>query len=199
MQLHRIHFKSWAISMALAVFSMLSATLAHAADGCKFLLCIAGPWSSISQCVPTVHDVFRDLARGRPFPTCGIGGANTTAHNDWLDASPCPSMYRQCNYRSGSYSGCIYPGRISVYVNGGLWSQVYWDMSANTSTSYSAAAQPGLTLQAGSAPLNEHFLTDLTGWNSGQVPQCQSGGGTAIFDAFGAFQRCDFPNSGGGG
>ena len=63
MQLHRIHVKSWAISMALAVFSMLSATSVHAADGCKFLLCIAGPWSSISQCVPTVHDVFRDLAR----------------------------------------------------------------------------------------------------------------------------------------
>ena len=108
-------------------------------------------------------------------------------------------MYRQCNYRSGSYSGCIYPSRISVYVNGGLWSQVYWDMSANTSTTYSAAAHSGLTLLAGSAPLNEHFLTDLTGWNSGQVPQCQSGDGTAIFDAFGAFQRCDFPNSGGGG
>ena len=90
MQLHRIHVKSWAISMALAVFSMLSATLAHAADGCKFLLCIAGPWSSISQCVPTVHDVFRDLAReaGRFQP-----GA-------WVAQTPLPTMTGLTRHRA---------------------------------------------------------------------------------------------------
>lgn len=199
MKSHRIKIKSWTSSLALAILSMFSATSAHAADGCKFLLCIAGPWSSIAACVPTVHEVLHDLARGRPFPTCGMSGANNSAHNTWVDEASCPSMYRQYSSMSGGYSGCAFPARISVYINGGLWSQVYWDMSANTSTWYSAAARSGLTQPSGSAPLDDRFLNDLRGWNSVQVAQCQAGSGTVVFDVFGAFQQCNYPGWGGGG
>ena len=198
MNAHRIRVKSWVTSTMLAMLSMFSAASAHAADGCKFLLCIAGPWSSIAACQSTVHEVFRDLARGRPFPTCGMTGAGNTASNTWVDEGSCPGMYRQHDSASGGYSGCTYPARISVYINGGMWSQVYWDMSANTSTWYSPAARSGLTPQAGSAPLDDRFQNDLMGWNSVQVAPCRSGSGTVVFDAFGAFQQCSYPWSGGG-
>lgn len=195
----RINVTSWVISMTLPLLSMFSTTSAHAADGCKFLLCIAGPWASISQCVPTVHEVFRDLARGRPFPTCSMSGAGNVANNSWNDEASCPSTYRQYNAESGNYSGCTYPARISVYINGGLWSQVYWDMSANTATWYSDKARTSLTQQSGSAPLDDRFLNDLNGWNSLQVTQCLTDSGTVVFDVFGALQRCIYPDWGGGG
>jgi hypothetical protein len=199
MESSKINVRSWFITMALAMLSMFSTTSAHAADGCRFLLCIAGPWSSIAECRPTVYEVFHDLARGRPFPTCDMSGSGNGANNIWTSEASCPSMYRQYNPESGAYAGCTYPGRIAVYINGGLWSQVYWNMSGNTSTWYSDAARSGLTQQPESTPLDDTFLRDLTGWNSGQVSRCQSGGGTAAFDAFGALQRCTYPDSAGGG
>lgn len=195
----RFKVKSWFIGMALAMLSMFSTTSAHAADGCKFLLCIAGPWASISQCVPTVREVFRDLARGRPFPTCSMSGAGNSANNTWVDRAACPSMYRQYDSESGSYVGCSYPGRISVYVNGGLWSQVFWNMGGDTSTVYSDTARTSLTQQPGSLPLDDLFLNDLNGWNSARVSQCRSAGGTVEFDLFGAFTRCNYPDWSGGG
>lgn len=198
MKSHWIKVNSGVSSMALASLSMFSTSAAHAADGCKFLLCIAGPWSSIAECRATVHEVFRDLAHGRPFPSCGMSGANNTAHNTWVDEASCPSMYRQYGAVSGGYSSCAYPARISVYINGGLWSQVYWNMSANTSTWYSAAARSGLTQQAGSTPLDDRFLNDLRGWNSVHGAACQAGGGAVVVDGFGAFQQCHYPVWGGG-
>lgn len=43
-----------------------------AADGCKALLCFANPNGpmAVSECVPTVKEVLRDMAKGDPFPTC---------------------------------------------------------------------------------------------------------------------------------
>lgn len=198
MKSHKINVRSCVISMALASLSMFSTTSAHAADGCKFLLCIAGPWSSIAECRPTVYEVFHDLSRGRPFPTCDMSGPGNSANNVWTDAASCPSMYRLYDPDSGAYAGCTYPGRIAVYVNGGLWSQVYWDMSANTATWYSEAARSSLT-QPGVAPLDDSFLSDLMNWNSSRVNQCRSVDGTAVFDGFGAFERCNYRDWGGGG
>ena len=196
MKSQNIKAKSWVISMALAMFSMFSSTAANAADGCKFLLCIAGPWSSISQCVPTVHAVFHDLARGRPFPTCSMAGAGNSANNTWVGESSCPSMYRR--YGENGYEGCSYPGLISVSVNGAPWSQVFWNTGGSTSTLYSNTATTAMTQQTGSAPIDDHFVTDLNRWNT-QVTQCQGSGGTVEFDSFGAFQRCYLPESNGGG
>lgn len=65
MKSSRFKVKSWFASMAIASVTMFASTSAHAVDGCKFLLCIAGPWTSIPACVSTVKQVFRDLARGR--------------------------------------------------------------------------------------------------------------------------------------
>ena len=45
---------------------------ASAADGCKALLCFANPNGpmAVAECVSTVREVIRDMAKGRPFPTC---------------------------------------------------------------------------------------------------------------------------------
>jgi hypothetical protein len=196
MEPRKTKVRSRVISVALATLSMFSTTTAHAADGCKFLLCIAGPWSRIAECRPTVYEVFHDLARGRPFPTCDMSGPGNSANNIWTDANTCPSMYRQYNPESGAYASCTYPGRISVSINGALWSQVYWNTSGTTSTWYSDSARSSLA--QGVAPLDDIFLRDLTSWNSAQVNQCTSGGGTAAFDGFGAFERCNYPDWGGG-
>jgi hypothetical protein len=190
--------RSRGIALTLAMMAMFSPHAAQAADGCKFLLCVAGPWASISQCVPTVHKVLRDLALGRSFPVCDMSGAGNSANNAWLDEASCPGMYHQYNDESGAYMACTYPARISVYVNGELWSQVYWDMSANTSTWYSETARAKLE-QPDGPPLDDRYLNDLTNWNTPRVSQCISSGGTVVFDAFGAFQQCNAPDGGGGG
>lgn len=185
------------LSAALAALGAFSAAPAYAVDGCKLLLCLAGPWGSISECRGTVLQAFRDMARGRPFPTCAMSGAGNSAGNNWADQSTCPAMYRQYDSDSGAYSGCTYPGRITVNINGALWSQVYWDYSGNTSTWYSDAARTQLT-QPNAAPLDDTFNSDLTRWNS-QISQCTSGGGTPVIGQYGAFERCNYPDYGGGG
>ena len=118
MQAHRIKGRWWFISMALALLSMFSITPTQAADGCRFLLCIAGPWSSIAECRPTVYEVFHDLSRGRPFPSCDMSGPGNIANNMWTNEASCPSMYRQYTPESGAYAGCTYPARSKLGKNG---------------------------------------------------------------------------------
>lgn len=179
-----------------AVVLTASASVASAADGCKFLLCIAGPWTTIPECRPTVYEVFRDLAKGKAFPSCAMSGAGNSAGNTWMSESTCPPMYRRYNDYSSFYEGCTYSGRISVYINGGLWSQVYWDTS-KTSTWYSEAAKASLS-QPGTAPLDNTFENDVAAWNSVEVNKCKATGGSAVFDEFGAYSSCK-PADGGWG
>ena len=83
-----------------AAFSLLAALAgftvpAHAVDGCKVLLCLAAPsWRSIPECVPTINQLHRDLARGKPFPACSMAGAGNSANNAWASApTNCPPQY----------------------------------------------------------------------------------------------------------
>jgi len=106
-------------------------------------------------------------------------------------------MYRQYGGESREYTGFTYPGRITVNINGALWSQVYWDFSGNTTTWYSDTARALLT-QPNAAPLDDTFYTDLMRWNS-QIMQCTSAGGTPVIGEYGAFERCNYPEYSGGG
>ena len=59
---------------------------AAAVDGCTVLLCLAAPsWGAIPQCVPPIRELFRDLARGRVFPTCGMSGPGNSAAHQWAN------------------------------------------------------------------------------------------------------------------
>src|SRR5690349_12084032 len=73
---------------------------ARAVDGCLVLLCFAAPsWGAIAQCVAPITQVLRDLARGKPFPTCGMAGAGNSAGNAWSSAPTfCPLQYTRVSY-----------------------------------------------------------------------------------------------------
>lgn len=182
-------------SVSIGVVGMLSLSSAHAVDGCKFLLCIAGPWTSIDACRPTVYEVFHDLARGRPFPTCAMsGGPSNSASNMWASEATCPIMYREYDSDRGYYIGCRYPGQISVQVNGQWWSTVYWNSSGQTSTHWSDAALDKLS-QPDVAPIDKDtFKNDVESWNLYRVSQCTSNSGTPVYNAYGAFENCNYPN-----
>jgi hypothetical protein len=72
--------------------AILLTSQAQASDyGCRVLLCLANPAgpTAIAQCVPPITQLWRDLARLRPFPTCdearpAIAVQNTTYYD------PCP-------------------------------------------------------------------------------------------------------------
>src|SRR5687768_18553801 len=55
---------------------LIASAAASAVDGCQVLLCLAGNWRSIQQCVPPVIQVLKDLARGKAFPKCDLGGSS---------------------------------------------------------------------------------------------------------------------------
>jgi hypothetical protein len=67
----------------------------HASDyGCKVLLCLANPNGpmAVSECVPPISQLYRDLARGRSFPTCDLAqGPNGISY-----ARPGYSYYNRC-------------------------------------------------------------------------------------------------------
>lgn len=49
--------------------------------GCKVLLCLANPASNggpkgIAECVPSINKLYRDLRKGRPFPSCDLADGN---------------------------------------------------------------------------------------------------------------------------
>ena len=93
---------------------------ARAVDGCVILLCLAGSWSSIPQCVGPVRQLFRDLARGKPFPTCamarGPGGSRALAER--ATEQNCPRQYSSWGGESGAMFSCAFRGVIRVEVAG---------------------------------------------------------------------------------
>ena len=129
----------------VAMFGM--PTLAHAVDGCTVLLCFAAPnWRSIPQCVPPIQQVLRDLARGKPFPTCAMAGAGNSANHAWASAPGyCPPQYtRVSDGESGPIYSCDYTGAVSVSINGAPFARTWWSMAGDTVTEFSPAAKSQL-------------------------------------------------------
>ena len=146
--------KAWQCAMAsraLVGFVVLLASLvspsARAADGCLVLLCLTAPsWSNISQCVDPVRSVLRDLARGRPFPSCDTSGDGNLASNQMAVAPAfCPPQYAHEDDReSGPIYSCDYTGAIDVRIDGALWSRTWWNPDGDSVTDFSAAAKAQL-------------------------------------------------------
>lgn len=140
---------SRAVSRAAAVASVfcslaLTAPPAAAVDGCLALLCFAAPnWRGIQQCVPPVIQVLRDLARGKPFPSCNMSGAGNSAANTWSSApSFCPPQYtRAYDTESSTVYTCDYAGAISVSIDGVLFTRTWWNMGGDSVTEYTPAAK----------------------------------------------------------
>jgi hypothetical protein len=120
---------------------------ARAVDGCQVLLCLAAPsWRSIPQCVPTIHQLHRDLARGRPFPTCSMAGAGNSASNTSASApANCPPQYtRVVEGESGPIYSCDYYGVVTVSTNGAPFTRTWWSMGSDTVTEFTPTAKTQL-------------------------------------------------------
>ena len=78
--------------LCLSALTFGTWTWANASDyGCKVLLCLANPAgpTAIGQCVPPITQLWRDLTRFRPFPTCDEARpAQAVQNTTWYD--PCP-------------------------------------------------------------------------------------------------------------
>lgn len=137
----------WPASFAFSVMLLLTSPVALAVDGCLVLLCFAAPsWRAIPQCVPPIREVLRDLARGRPFPTCAMAGAGNGARHSWASApGHCPPQYtRLMESESGSYPVCDFNGAVSVTINGAAFARTWWSMAGDTVTEFSTGAKAQL-------------------------------------------------------
>ncbi len=137
---------------------------AHAVDGCKLLLCMAGNWQNIGQCTPTVRQALRDVARGRAWPTCSMGG-NSASGNQYVGAEQCPEQYitRAGTDESGQiiYS-CPFSGVIQVAVEGRSWSRTWWSPSGDSVVEWLPAAKAAFASSPGA--MDERFDRDHAAW-----------------------------------
>jgi len=158
-------------STILLSLALLAAPAAKAADGCTVLLCLAGNWKNISVCVPPVEQTLRDMAFGKPFPTCAMGSASsgssgqTVAGNTTPDQSTCPAMYSVYSLENNNWTGCQYTGMISVVINGQPWANTFWNVGGTTSTWYSDTAR----VQLG-ATIDPTYDNDLAAWTAANPP-----------------------------
>ncbi|MFO1219606.1 MAG: hypothetical protein U1E89_14665 [Burkholderiaceae bacterium] len=151
----------------LAGLAALAPTPARAVDGCLVLLCLAAPdWRAIPQCVSPVRQLFRDLARGKPFPTCSMSGAGNAAGNQWTSAPAfCPPQYtRVFEGESGPVYSCDYGACISVSINGSLFSRTWWNFGGETVTEFTPAAKAQL------GTWSTRFDDDYARWLAMQPP-----------------------------
>ena len=153
------------IAAATTALMALSAP-ASAVDGCLVLLCLAAPsWRAIPQCVPPITDVLRDLARGRPFPTCGMGGAGNGGNHQWANAfTNCPPQYTYASeLESGFAYSCGYTGVVTVQIDGAPWSRTWWSMGGQTVTDFSPAAKARM------GTWDTKFDDDYAAWSAAQA------------------------------
>lgn len=128
----------------------------YAFDSCKVLLCLAGPWRSISQCVPDVTEFLRCWSRGKCSLSCPQAG--TVA---WASAANCPAQYLITNEWQGT-SYCSKTGVIDVSWQGmKSWTRVWWTMGGNEEPviEYSAPAKSLL-----GEHVNPQFDEDYANW-----------------------------------
>lgn len=142
-------------------------SMARAVDGCLVLLCFAAPsWSAIAQCVAPIRQVLHDLARGRPFPTCGMSGPGNAAAHQWSEAPAfCPPQYTiVAEGESGPIYSCVYLGAVSVVINGVPFARTWWNMGGSTVTDFSPEAKAQL------GAWDTRFDDDYVAWLAAQPP-----------------------------
>lgn len=82
-----MHVSNLIKSAVVGSVFILPMTVAQAADGCKFLLCMgAVNPMGVAECAPTIKEVVRDLAKGKSLPTCDlVGGADSKTTGNYVD------------------------------------------------------------------------------------------------------------------
>lgn len=158
---------NWFVTGTLPVALAGAALPAHAVDGCLVLLCFAAPsWRAIPQCVPPITQVLRDLARGRPFPTCGMSGPGNSARHQWSSAPDyCPPQYTHAvEVENGIVYSCDYSGAVTVQIDGAQWARTWWSMGGDSVTEFTPAAKAQL------GTWDTRFDDDYAAWLASQPP-----------------------------
>lgn len=77
----KINLKNIALAFGFFSFSVIS-NLANADEnyGCRAVLCFAGG-KGVSECISTINQVRKDLARGKGFPHCSFVGEDNKQTN----------------------------------------------------------------------------------------------------------------------
>jgi hypothetical protein len=149
------------------IASLVFTTPAHAIDGCRVMLCLAAPkWREVPLCVPTINELMKHLARGRPFPICKGGGPDNGADNIWATAPRnCPVQYIfEVDGPNGPRQRCKYIGAVEVKVNNVSWTRTWWTFAGESVTEYSAEAKR----QLGS--WDSQFDDDYAAWLASLPP-----------------------------
>ncbi|WP_157118827.1 hypothetical protein [Azohydromonas lata] len=137
---------------------------AHAFDSCKVLLCLAGPWQSISECVPDVTEFLRCWSRGKCSLSCSQAGTVS-----WASSANCPpqyGLYEYDVYGQATLVGCTKSGVIDVNWQGmPNWTRVWWTMGGTEEPviEYSDAARSLL-----GEHVNPQFDEDYATWLASQ-------------------------------
>lgn len=156
----------WISIMALATLGLLPRSVL-ALDGCEVMLCLAAPdWRSIPRCSVVINQLMRDLAKGKPFPTCDSTSAGNTASHSWAGApANCPPQYiTDTEGPNGPQPRCEYSGVISVSVEGQLFTQTWWRWDGDSVTDF----RPDAKQRLGS--WNTRFDDELAAWLAAQPP-----------------------------
>lgn len=83
----------------VAIICSATSTFVYADDyGCKVLLCLANPNGpkAVAECVPPINQLYRELRRGKPFPSCDMasgsssGGGSAWAQRGFSYYDNCP-------------------------------------------------------------------------------------------------------------
>ena len=137
--------RTWRLpAVLLGTATAIMSLPARAVDGCLVLLCLAAPsWRAIPQCMPPVQQLFKDLAKGKPFPSCSMSGAGNGAKHAWSNAPAfCPPQYtRLLDGESGPAYQCDYSGAISVSINGQPFARTWWNFGGESVTDFSPTAK----------------------------------------------------------
>jgi hypothetical protein len=145
---------------------------AHAFDGCKVLLCLAGQWRLYGECRPDVREALRCMARGKCWPTCAEAPGLSLS---WASGAVCPPQYVVQDYETGA-SYCTKNAVMTLAQDGiASWLRIWMNTSADASPviEYSPEAKAAMPLEF----IDPTFDNDLAVWLATQPPPDTSGQG----------------------
>lgn len=141
---------------------LFGASNSQAFDGCKVLLCLAGPWQSIPLCVPDVKEALRCMSRGKCWPTCPSAPGVSLS---WASGASCPpqyGLYETDGCGRQVMTGCTKNAVIDVTFNGvPSWVRV-WLNTADGSTPVMQYSDPAKLFMGENA--NPQFDLDYAAW-----------------------------------
>ena len=153
-----------AVWAALALFGLMTSHTAHAVDGCKVLLCMAGNWQDIAPCEPTVRQALRDVARGRGWPECNAAG-DSGCGNQFVAPEQCPEQYvtpAGLEDNGRPIYVCPFQGVVHVAIGGQPWSRTWWSPSGDSVVEWLPAARQALSGSPGA--MDDRFERDHAAW-----------------------------------